>query len=644
MSNFIINPNSVSLEQIKTDIESYIASQPDAAQWDLFISSTTGQTFIELIAGLAAYLKYNNITARREAYLQSALNRSSVIGAAQMLGYSVYRGRNAVIKLNVTPANSGIWKQFDIIGTVKDRNLIVLNDTTYNAGVALDVIVVVGELLNESITATTSELDIFRFTKKDVSEDVRLFVDGQQVEISKETSDLNNYKFVIQSNPFGSVDVKSLNSLNAPIRYGTGSIIKLEWVSLKNVLFNSTDVLLDTTEGALNAQENISLYESPENDSSVKVNAPLDNEVKSVIRAKEDQPKLLKTLDNRIIDATGEDVSAAVMRLYYLRSDDLRFTQAEKNTLTDGLDIYRPHGHLPAIIGDPVRITITLKIALYLFENASDPTSEVKSIVQKRAGKLYGLIDLYQLEAEIEELTSVKVARISFDGTTWTASTKYAIGDLVLANPDTGRVYSNSTILYFSGNTEPIWPTVAGDTIVDNGIIWKAVSKTDLTGVSGWVANNAYLIGSIVKPSTVNGFIYEGIDVVNLTGGIEPTWPALGGNLPTDLEGTKLNDGDIMWVARPTEGTPSPWSASTNYRLGDTIEATDTVSSDTVGVMFQAYAFLGTSGATQPTFDAVVDSVVVDNNIRWVTKDTTAQVNQLDKEQYYVITEAITLN
>lgn len=64
-----------------------------------------------------------------------------------------------------------------------------------------------------------------------------------------------------------------------------------------------------------------------------------------------------------------------------------------------------------------------------------------------------------------------------------------------------------------SGTTEPVWPTVAGNTVVDNGVTWKAIGTSIIT----WTAI------PIMKSGTV-----------------EPTWPI--------VVGQSVSDGTMTWT------------------------------------------------------------------------------------------------
>jgi hypothetical protein len=110
-------------------------------------------------------------------------------------------------------------------------------------------------------------------------------------------------------------------------------------------------------------------------------------------------------------------------------------------------------------------------------------------------------------------------------------SNRTGYADLVTWNLQTPAAVSN--FLYeavqasaaTSGATEPVWPTVAGNTVVDLGVTWKAIGTSIVT----WTA----------------------IPIMQ-SGTVEPTWPT--------TPGTHVKDGTMSWacVARNITDTNCP--------------------------------------------------------------------------------------
>jgi len=636
--NFIIDPTSISQPQIKEDLTIWLDSKPDADKWAVFFASSTGKALIDLTAGLAAYFQYSTITARREAYIQFAKNRSSIIGSSQFLGYSSYRGRNAVIDVTIIPESSGLFTKWEDIGTVKDRRLIVLEDTVKNVGVPVTVRCVIGEILEQTKIAPNDSLNVFKFTTAGVSEDIRLYVGNNEVEVGTEVSDMLLGKFVIQSNAFGSVDAKSLNLTGSANRYDSGTEIKLEWISLKDVNFSLSDVQLDLGQGVIDGLSVFSIYQAVEILSSIAVNAPLKNETGNAVRGRRDQAKIFKQLTPKCVDAKGKDVSSAIMRIFYVLVNDLRLTQDEKANILELFEDYRPHGLLPPYIEDATRNKTKLKIDIFLAPKKSGNISETcTSILSTKQYKLGSALSLYSIEDELEATDFIKVARVSLTGDIRLSDSLYEVGTIVKRSPDNGLVYRAARILYFSGSTEPVWPTVTGALITDGTLVWKAVPKDDASLFSYWSPNMEYQTLSYVRPSVPNAFIYQVVNFINKSGATEPVWPILDGELPETMIGKYIQDKDILWVGRPLEGTVSDWAPNTLYNRGDLVVPTDPITSDTVGVMFQVYAYLGKAGPATPTYPTTIDQRFIDGNIEWNTLDPKADVVTLEDNEYFVL-------
>jgi len=134
----------------------------------------------------------------------------------------------------------------------------------------------------------------------------------------------------------------------------------------------------------------------------------------------------------------------------------------------------------------------------------------------------------------------------------------------------------------------------------------------------GWWATiryntTVYAVGSIVRPSTTNGFIYE-CSVGGTSGAVEPVWP-------TVEDGTVV-DGDVTWVAK------------TNYCLvlSEIFEqdwATDVQAAATV------LTFLGKPRVTAHAAGTVGHTALVcltDKTLRYVTTSSTAKIEDNEIE------------
>ncbi|NRA76884.1 MAG: hypothetical protein HRU18_01640 [Pseudoalteromonas sp.] len=645
MSDQIINPSSVSFEDVQADLLKYADAQPDNEKWDVFFQSSGGYQIIEYISALRAVIKYDNLVAKRENFIQFAKNRSSKIGASQFLGYSAFRGQNAIVDVTYVPRGSGVHSAYDIIGTVKEVDLIVLEETAYNAGVEITVRCMIGEVGEETRNASSDRLDIFKFRTPNISNTLKVYIEGQEVTTTEDVVALLEGSAQVQTNPFGSVDVKYLNLSTFFIRYNTGGEVKIKFIKLKDVDFQLSDVQLDEAEGTLTDLVLVSLFEERETDKSIEINAPLRNETKLHVRGRRDNEKVLLQLDSSLISAKGADIAGAkdgsivegTMAVYYLKADETRYTPDEKVTLLDRFQAYRPNGLLPPIISEPHRALRKFKVIVYRVPNTTgDIIAKIDEVFAQYEYKLGGKINLHDIEAELESESYIKVARVSYESDLWESNRGYVQGAQVKTVGST-LVYEVTKQLYRSGSTEPVWPEIAQQTIFDNGLIWQAFVKDDVSEMVLWNANTPYAFRDKVRPATPNGLGYRVIGFANYSGALEPIWPILDGRTVEEATGDLVYDGNLIWRAMPLEGTPNDWTAEKNYLGGEVVVPTDPATGDVVGLMYQVFGFTRNSGSTLPTFPTNIDEQVEDGDLIWTAKDPLEVEVELPESQYYVI-------
>ncbi len=629
---FPIDPSSLSYSSIKKDLTDWLLSLPDSEQWTLFFESSTGQQIVELISAMYAMTKFDNIVGRREAYIQFSKNRSSKIGSAQSLGYSAYRGRNSVVKVKIVPTGTGVWEKYDIIGTVSNKDLIVLEPTVYNAGVEVELECVIGEVASQEIQSNTDALNAFRFTDGNVSEDVRIFIDGNEISFSTEVTGMLKGEFQLQTNSFESVDAKYLNLTSFTHRYGVGSIIRLQWVELSDLDYAISDVKVDEIEGTLTDIYIVSLYKDRERKDNIAINAPLKNETKMNVRGKKDQAKVLKQLDTKIISAEGETVTNGVMELFYLLDDDTRYTPAQKEALLNEFEPYRPHGLLPPILSEGKRANRIMQFTIVRQPNTTgDILAKIDEVISALEYKLKGAINIYDIESELEGTDYIKIARIAFTASIWEALHPYEFGSMAKLAPDNGYIYEVLEHIYRSGSVTPTWPVINETIFEDGDLVWQTFIKSDVTEIAIWQPNTVYSLHSKVRPATPNEFAYKLIGFVNRSGSVEPVWPT--------AIGDEIADGSILWKCLELSGTQSAWQGDTKYLGGSVI-----IPTTANGKMYQAYSFVRNSGTTLPTFPTVVGERVVDGDIMWECKDPKEIEQELLESQYYVIETETTVS
>lgn len=117
--------------------------------------------------------------------------------------------------------------------------------------------------------------------------------------------------------------------------------------------------------------------------------------------------------------------------------------------------------------------------------------------------------------------------------TIWTASRTYALGDFVRPVANNGFCYQATAVTTgIAAGSEPAWPTTEGLAVVDGGVTWTCRKR------SLWLASIARTVGTMVRPTTPNGYVYR-CTVAGTSAAGEPAWPT--------TPGGTITDGGVTW-------------------------------------------------------------------------------------------------
>jgi len=131
--------------QARKELEDYIKSLPENSRWKDFVETSTGSHILDLLAGLAVYLRHSVGIARREAYVSSARLYNSLVAIANTLAYPVNRPNALVLEIDVVPNETRAWNKEDPIGNIGGVPLVLTKDTSFNTGVGVTIQVAAGE-------------------------------------------------------------------------------------------------------------------------------------------------------------------------------------------------------------------------------------------------------------------------------------------------------------------------------------------------------------------------------------------------------------------------------------------------------------------------------------------------------------------
>ncbi len=171
----------------------------------------------------------------------------------------------------------------------------------------------------------------------------------------------------------------------------------------------------------------------------------------------------------------------------------------------------------------------------------------------------------------------------------WTASTAYAVNDLIrptLNNEYYNKCYYLASNTGTSGTTQPAWSETG--TVTDGTVTWKPVCT--------WKASHEYAVDELIRPTASNGYFYTA-RTAGTSSATEPTWPDKGMG----------HDGTVTWLPYQV----GICNKFTNGTLGDvqsdytvhspTLDRTITLDS-TYNTLFDKFLFGWTTasgGATQ---------------------------------------------
>lgn len=224
-----------------------------------------------------------------------------------------------------------------------------------------------------------------------------------------------------------------------------------------------------------------------------------------------------------------EDASAAFAGSWYARSkgtlattpgDVLLFNDAIRPTVS--AQVITLTGQVKVSHNGPVSEddVIQGRVALRMWNSAqdtilrtvySDPVVKGSTSAWKQASVS---VTIREGEAYVQPVLLAKhqsasyEGTVSFDAVAWdyVLSSDAGVGTLIFKAVQSG--------LGVSGTVEPLWPTTAGLTVVDNTVTWEAVDATRVV----WEA-----------------------EPIMLTGATEPTWPT--------TDGATVLDGTVVWTA-----------------------------------------------------------------------------------------------
>ena len=614
MADFIISPYAISFNSIKNALETYIQNKSDVTTtWKDFYTAGAGQTVLELDAAVAAFYAFHFIIGRRESYLTVAQNYNSVVGGALSLGYNCSRGHNVFIDIIIVPSQTQTLSKWTTVGSYAQYDIVLLEDVILNAGQTTTIRCVIGNLADQGIRITSSNLQQFVFTADNVTDTCRLILTDREVPYSTELKDAINDNYIMLTNTFGAVDVFYLN--NGNYNYVASDILYLQYIERNNLNFGALSASNLTIDIAQQV-EGISLVEDrldEEDKEHIRISAPIYHETNNVVRARKDYVKFLVQNNPLIIDANDKDINPGLIALTYLKKQDSEsgtslLTDEEKQDYVASIMSICPDGVATAFIEDPVRVVRSLAINLWQKSNeniSANIEEDIDEILDEYRNKLAPVLDLEQIEHDIENLPGVKIARVDLGSTEYQTNTKYKLYDVITV-PDilVGTEYQTWTmycgkIQSQTGNTEPDWASApdVGDQIQDNNFIWENSNKYVNSVVGVWKPNGEFELYSDINASYI-------VDP-NCTLATQPIWGAV---LQTD--------GNVTWNRLKNYGVLlANRENNTLYQQNQQV----IVAHNDNRAVYTARTLYHKTGNNEPDWDfpAEVGQTIEDNALTW---------------------------
>ena len=596
----MLNLQSLSLTSAFNSIVSYLRSQENNSKFRDLTTNAEGSFLIRMLANVISTLSYRIVAQSRENYLSTAALTSSNIGIAVNLGYSAFRGSNLKRLVQITPNGNYTLPKFSTIGTYNsDYNILTLDDVELKEGETTTIRTVVGNVREDSFVTGTSDIKIFSLFTEGISEDFVLFKDSDEVPTTKVIKEMIYDKYLVRTNPYGSVDVSYLNTFStAKYKYGTGTEITIRYVELADVpVVPYTSSMF--TYGIIGDVITISSFIPFESVSSLKVTAPLDHETQNLIRSKTDYANRMQEIIPSVIQANWKALTPTYTLITYLKDDSTLLTGTRvypgtasetkerlSNTEVEEVrNILKEENFFGTPLPDitvPRREVADITIQLALkdkYKNISDINLDIDNILKNHYNRALNVsFNVYELERLLEELSYVKYARVALTINERTTNTDYQLGHIIKVGDN---YYRASKILGYTGVTEPAdgWgvpvnPTSEIDTdiiVQDGSLYWKCFKKLPnmpALSISLRSPSTQYGIGDYMYLSQYPDYMFKCVDIVRTSGGTAPDTTG------HDL-GDFIVDGGIVWVVKEyiNDDNTGSWSSMTQYQLGQTVNS-----------------------------------------------------------------------
>lgn len=372
--------NSISYEEIKSFLESYIKSLPEYSdRWREFYEGGAGQTVLNVGAGISAFLAFSAYMNRKNSYLDYGVLSSSIVSIATSNGFIYNRSCCPRLRITFTSTSNFVISKETSIGTYKSFDLSLFEDTTINVG-ENTIEVGIGDWNTSSLTISDSS-EFFGFMiESDIDNNYfNLSLNDKPLltTLYPESMDENNVLIRSYSN---GVYIISGNDIIGK-RLNPSDVIKLDYISpakkLDNAITSDKNISLILDNYTITKVETIDYGSDPDTDNKLVTLSPGYKFSQRVIMAIGDFKYVGGAYQGLVsCNATATSNKCCSVNVAYLRQDELLFTKDQK---TEFLSYLKSHSivGLSFILIDPEPINVDIELKI-LLESASVDSSAIK--------------------------------------------------------------------------------------------------------------------------------------------------------------------------------------------------------------------------------------------------------------------------
>ena len=533
-------------DDIKTNLKTFLNNQTEFTDYDFEGSGMN--ILMDVLAYNTHYLAYNVNMAMNEAFLDSALLRSSVVSHAKTLGYTPKSATAPVAYVNITlndnTLTSATLNKGKIFKTSVDSvNYTFVTNSDYTVTRQNGILSFLNIPIYEGTLITTKyTVDI-----QNIDQKFLLVSDGADIntlKVSVQTSSTDTTQVVYMlatdisqvtaSSP--SYFLQEVEDGKFEIYFGDGvvgqglsdgNIVILEYIVTNKTLANNANIF--SPPGDINGITNITVTTvsnsnggaEPETIESVRYNAPLDYSSQGRAVTANDYKTIIPSIyaDTRAVQVWGgEDNDPPQYGQVFVSiktQSGIDLTQSQKTTIVSLLKNYNIASIRPTII-DPETIFIEIKIDFkYNSKVTTKSQSDLETLIRTtvsnynssdlkkfdsvfRFSKLSRLIDNTDssILSNVSSIKMTKKIKPNLDGTTEQFIVNFSNK---IYNPHSGHTsVTNSTGFKISGNTNTLF-------LDDDGAgklrLFYYVSGTTKTYLNSDVGTIDYTTGKITLNS-----------------------------------------------------------------------------------------------------------------------------------------------